>query len=100
MTAADREPYLSASEIAPLLGGITPETVRSWARAGVIRGHQPGGRVWLFLWSEVRSDIAARGEAPAEAAPVRRARGNPERVPTARVTDLRQLLSPIREAAR
>ncbi len=72
----DREPFLSAGEIAAFLG-VTPETAREWARTGVIPGHQPGGRVWLFKASEVDAAVKAsraRAEKPANPMPIRNRR--------------------------
>jgi hypothetical protein len=55
---AEPEPYLTASQVAERIGGMTPHTIGEWARSGVLRGYRPGGKVWLFLWSEVAEDIA------------------------------------------
>jgi excisionase family DNA binding protein len=63
-----REPYLSAPQVADWLG-ITLRTVREWARTGVIRGHQPGGRIWLFRASEIEADIAKSSQRPAAIEP-------------------------------
>ena len=43
--------YLSAEEMAERVG-VTAATIRNWARDRVIRGYQPGGRVWLFREAE------------------------------------------------
>lgn len=87
--ATSREPYRNVAYMAAWLG-VEPATVRQWARDGVIRGHQPGGRIWLFLESEVAADIAASGK-PAEtvsASPSPRER-RPRVVSTAPITSIR-----------
>lgn len=92
MTAVSREPFHSAEEVAAWLG-VTPATVREWARAGVIRGHRPGGRVWLFRASEVEEDIAQTQQRvltqPEPVVPIRR---RPAVVSVEPVVSLRQKL--------
>jgi excisionase family DNA binding protein len=69
------EPFVTAEAVATDTG-VTAETIRAWARAGVIPGYRPGGREWLFLWSEVAEAIRATRHQPiqAEAKPRRERR--------------------------
>lgn len=74
--AAEPEPYLTAAQLAERIGGMSAHTIGDWARSGVLRGYRPGGRVWLFLWSEVSEDIAASlHRLPEQQERVRRERG-------------------------
>jgi excisionase family DNA binding protein len=89
---ADREPWQSAAQIAVFLG-VTPTTVRDWARTGVIPGYQPGGREWLFKASEVDAAVMAsrkQTEQPAAPVPIRRRRSIA--TPIASVTSMRDLI--------
>lgn len=85
---ASREPYRSVEQIAAWLG-IRPATVREWARTGVITGHQPGGRVWLFRESEVEADIARSGRQPSELPVAPKPRPRPVAVSSPPITSIR-----------
>ena len=86
-----REPFHSADVVAAWLG-VTPQTIRLWARTGVIRGHQPGGRVWLFRASEVEHDITLERSLRVDVAPEPVRRSRPAVVSTAPVTSIRDLI--------
>lgn len=86
-----RERFHTADEIAAWLG-LTPATIRQWARDGVIRGHQPGGRVWLFKVSEVEDDISRERRLRVDAAPTPVRRQRPTLVSTEPITSIRERL--------
>jgi excisionase family DNA binding protein len=48
------EPLLSSKQAAELLG-MSPKTVRSWARRGLIVGVRLGGRDWKFRASDLEA---------------------------------------------
>lgn len=52
------DPLLSASDVAPLLGGVHPRTVRRYAAHGDL-GHVRVGRFMLFRLSDVQAYLDA-----------------------------------------
>jgi excisionase family DNA binding protein len=64
------EPWLSAAEVAALVG-MSSKTVRTWARAGRLPGVRFGGRDWKFRASDVErvfEQALAAAQPPAPAA--------------------------------
>lgn len=88
---ADPESYRNAAAIATWLG-VEQETVRHWARTGVIRGYQPGGRAWLFLASEVAVDVAKSQPRRAAPQPTSIEQKRAQVATGERVTSIRELI--------
>lgn len=66
------EGFVAARQIAERCN-VSAETVREWTRRGLIPAYRPGGREYLYVWSEVEAAIkATRVGTLAEPAPTAR----------------------------
>ncbi len=69
--AARRSPLMKVAEVAELCD-VDPETVRVWVREGKLQARRnPGGRVLVFVRSEVETLLGLMSSPENESGPVR-----------------------------
>lgn len=98
----DAEGFVAARKVAEL-AGVSAETVRDWTRRGLIPAYRPGGREYLYVWSEVEAAIkATRVGTLAEPAPTARPEIRPPAAvvpPTTRGRSFREEFRRLQQAA-
>ena len=57
--------WVSIDEAAALCGGVNPETVRGWLRAGKLKGYKIGV-LWKIKRADLEAFIAASSNQPAK----------------------------------